>query len=182
MHRFQIGLARLDGAADTAEQVDLVADIEPSVVSLAVRQRGIKALCGARLTAIAGAIRYCRIDRASRTGFAQRASGSGEVGGGHAQVGIGFQRLRDKPVEPRIVVKPPPIARRRLRRKGGLRGGMERRLRFCFRQGRLIVRPDSRAGGQRGGGGQEGEQTFHAVAPSTSDGRALAARRAFILR
>src|SRR5690606_42090792 len=54
LDRLEIGLARADRAAHAAEQVALVADVEPGVVELAVGPRARLALRRARLAAVAG--------------------------------------------------------------------------------------------------------------------------------
>src|SRR5690606_40377586 len=53
LYRFDVGTARFHRPAQTAEQVDLVADIEPGIVKLAIGQAGVGAERRTRLPALA---------------------------------------------------------------------------------------------------------------------------------
>src|SRR5690606_31821535 len=64
LDRFDVGPARLDGAAQAAEQVDLVADIEPGIVHLAVGELAVEPLRRAGLLPVADTAGERRVDRA----------------------------------------------------------------------------------------------------------------------
>ena len=73
-------------------------------------------------------------------GFAGGGLRAFQIGGGHAQVGIGGQRLFHQSVQRRVVVQPPPASGRRVLPVGRLMRLQEGRLRVRSLDGGGSVR------------------------------------------
>ena len=104
-----VASASLDAAADAAEQVDFISDL----------QSGIEAGGCVRLAWIAaarGAGADTALGKTVDLHFAERSPGAGEAGDCCADVGVVRERVGDQPVEDRVVVQPPPVARHRSER------------------------------------------------------------------
>ncbi len=108
LRRPQIGPARFDAATDTAEQIDLIADVEAQIVALAFRAAPRHTGGDAGRPAIAGAAAHGRRWQPCRTRLAQGGAGLLQIGCSDAQVGIGRERFRHQPVERRRMEQRPP--------------------------------------------------------------------------
>jgi hypothetical protein len=146
-----VGAGGLDRAADAAEDVDLVTDVEragaePGRLGL----RPAQCLDQLRAARAAPHVGHREVGRREQpgAGLGQHARGLQQVGGGDLEVLVLAQRLLNQAVERRVVIEPPPVGRRRIGRGDGRRGGHERRACPGRGLGRAVVRPH-RAG--RGG-------------------------------
>ena len=166
LHRVDIRAARLDCAADAAKQVELIADIEAYIVELAILHRDVRAIGGSRLTPVAGAAVDGRGGEAAGAHLAQHRARSGEIGGGFAEVGIVSQRLLNEPVEQRVFVEAPPLARRLVAREGGRLVPYEGGLTGCVRRGRAVVGTDRGAARQGQSAHCGKKSTHHFAGPS----------------
>ena len=108
--RRDVAATRLDAAADAAEQVDLVGDVETGIEAGGrVRLRP-----GSRPRVAAGADAALR--QTVDLHLAERGACRGEAGDRGPDVGVVRERVGDQPVEHRVVVEPPPVARDRRER------------------------------------------------------------------
>src|SRR5690606_28050143 len=161
-----VGARGGDGAADPAEQVDLVADVEAQAVELRLLERGA---AGRRvgLAAIAGGGRQAGGRPAAGAGLAQGRANLGEVIGGGLQLVVLGQGLGHQPVQHRVVVQPPPVGRWlcRAHRRGGR---AQQRAKAGGRRPGLGRRRGGGAGGQQGGGAGGGQQAGHRLSPGAA--------------
>ncbi len=147
----RIGLGRadvtaggFDVAADSAGEIDFVADVESYVVggTLAVEAGEVLELGGAGVIAASARV---HLWLAVGLRAAQRGAGAIEAGDGDAEVGVRCERVRDEAIEDGVAVHTPPVVVGRGRDGGGV-GGDERRRRLGWDDRRDIVG----AGGARG--------------------------------
>ncbi len=142
LDRLDVGAARLDRAADTAEQVELVADVETGI------EDEVRPLPFPRI-GISDAAAHGRRRQPPRAGLPQHRAGLAKIGGGHPQVGVAGQRLLDQAVEQRIGEQAPPASRRLVAGEGGRGGAGEAALVRRAENGRPVIGSDGEAGGER---------------------------------
>jgi hypothetical protein len=156
--RLGVGGGGLDGAAQLAEQVDLVRQRRAQPVVEGAR-RLVAALqqLDARLVAVRRAAVHADGGVLAAGHFVVDGAFALQVGHGLAQVGVVRERLRDEAVEQRVVVQAPPVRGQRRgaggRARGGAREGLAGSALAGQRFGRLlVVGADRRTGRERGGG------------------------------
>jgi hypothetical protein len=163
LDRFDIGAAGFGCPADAAEQVELIADVEPGIEG-DVRATG-------PWIGEARPRREVRRGQAAGADFAQDGPCLSEVGRGDAKVGIGGERLLDEAIEDRVGEQAPPAPGRLVAGKGRRTRAHELTLRRRRRCRRRIVWSDRGAGGEgkRAGRGEQFSERHH-LSPSNKKG------------